>query len=477
MATLQDADKHADAFWDAVDKRYLPAARAHDTATMQRVHDTEMEPAYKAQHKAILKLVDQSNGFSADQHSSDGWLVGLMLAGIALMAGAVMGALWWAARAVRLRITVPLGATADAMQRMSQGDWNIDIAGQDRDDELGIMARATEVFRDAGVAKAAADEEQKRVVDQLSQALSRLAGQDLSFRIEAAFPPAYEDLRHDFNKAVGALGSALGTVLSGTTGLMVSINEIRSASEDLARRNEMQAASLEKTADSISGVSSSMRESAQSAQNAKSASAVAHGQASAGGEVVSRAVGAMAMIKNSSQEISQIVNVIDGIAFQTNLLALNAGVEAARAGDAGKGFAVVASEVRALAQRSADAAQNIKELITTSTLQVEDGVALVDETGAKLREIVDQVAEIDTLIGDIARSTEAQAVNVVQVNDAVQEMDRMTQQNAAMVEQSSAATRTLSVEAERLTDLVGGFRTPGGHTQGSAHRGPVSFAA
>ena len=478
MATLQDADTHADAVWDAVDKRYLPAARAHDTATMQRVHDAEMEPAYKAQHKAILRLVDQSNGFSEAQHSHDGWVVGLMLAGIALLAGLVMGALWWAARAVRLRVTAPLGTMADTMQRMASGDWEMAIDGQNRNDELGIMARSTEVFRDAGMAKASADVEQKRVVDQLSHALSRLAGQDLTIRINDTFPPAYEDLRHDFNKAVGELATALGTVLSGTNGLMVSINEIRTASENLARRNDLQAASLEKTAGSIGEVSTSMRQSAHSAQNAKKASAVAHGQASEGGEVVTRAVNAMAMIKTSSQEISQIINVIDGIAFQTNLLALNAGVEAARAGDAGKGFAVVASEVRALAQRSADAAQNIKELITTSTLQVEDGVALVDETGAKLREIVEQVAEIDTLIGDIARSSESQAVNVVQVNDAVHEMDRMTQQNAAMVEQSSAATRTLALEAERLTDLVGGFRTPDGHMQGGAgYRGPISFAA
>ena len=478
MATLREADAHADAFWEAVDNRYLPAARVHDTAMMQRIHDTEMKPEYKAQHKAILRLVDQSSSFNEAQHRHDGWMVGLMLTGIALMAALVMGALLWAARAIRLRVTEPLGNTAEIMHRMAEGDWNIAITGQDRSDELGKMARSTEVFRAAGLAKAAADQEQKLVVDQLSQALSRLAGQDLSFRINEEFPLAYEALRQDFNKAVGALGTALGTVLSGTNSLMVSINEISTATDDLARRNELQAASLQKTAESMSEVSCSVRESAQSAQNAKKASAAAHSQASEGGEVVTRAVNAMAMIKNSSQEISQIVNVIDGIAFQTNLLALNAGVEAARAGDAGKGFAVVANEVRALAQRSADAAQNIKELINTSTSQVEDGVALVDETGAKLSEIVEQVGKIDTLIGDIARSTESQANNVVQVNDAVHEMDRMTQQNAAMVEESSAATRTLAVEAARLTDLVGGFQTPDGPMQsGSAYRGPIAYAA
>ena len=250
----------------------------------------------------------------------------------------------------------------------------------------------------------------------------------------------------------------IGAVRTTAGGVHTGSDEIRTATEDLALRNEQQAASLEETAASVAAATSLTRQSVESARAARDAIAQTHARATEGGVVVSKAVEAMGAIEQSAREITQIIDVIDGIAFQTNLLALNAGVEAARAGDAGKGFAVVANEVRALAQRSADAARDIKALIDTSTSHVGDGVNLVGETGALLTEILAQVGAVTKQVTDIADTAAAQASNLEQVNVAVGAIDRMTQQNAAMVEESTAATRSLSSEAQRLGELVSQFR-------------------
>jgi len=459
QATLNAADAQADAFWDAVDHRYLPAARAGDRATVQRVHDAELAPAYRVQHAAILKLVDQSNAFSASEHGRDNGLSAGLLALAGLCGLGLVAAIVGLARALRVRVVAPLGETAGAMARMADGDFLTPVDGLDRDDEIGAMARALEVFRAQGQDKARAEADRRAVVAALSAAVTRLAQKDLEVRLDDPFPADYEALRADFNAAIGTLRVAMAGVRVGSTGLMRSIHEIRAASEDLARRNEQQAASLEETAASMNEVSSAVRGAADSTAHVRSASIEAHRQASAGGDVVTRAISAMAAIEGSSQEIGQIVNVIDGIAFQTNLLALNAGVEAARAGDAGRGFAVVANEVRALAQRSAEAARDIKALILNSSTQVASGVELVGETGAVLRGIVEQVGAINGLIEGIADASVKQSLNVQQVNGAVGEMDLMTQKNAAMVEQSSAATRHLADEAGKLAGLVASFRT------------------
>ncbi|MBC2669092.1 methyl-accepting chemotaxis protein [Novosphingobium piscinae] len=264
-----------------------------------------------------------------------------------------------------------------------------------------------------------------------------------------------------FNAAVGKLAAMIAEVCTTVVGVQDGSDEIRAASEDLARRNEQQAASLEETAASIGQTVGLTRHAAESAGVARAAIVQTHARATEGGAVVGRAVAAMSAIEQSAKEITQIINVIDGIAFQTNLLALNAGVEAARAGDAGKGFAVVANEVRALAQRSADAARDIKALIEKSTAHVGDGVGLVGETGTLLTEIVDQVGAVTKQVNDIAETTAAQSANLEQVNSAVTSIDRMTQQNAAMVEQSTAATRVLSNQAQRLGELVAQFRVSG----------------
>jgi len=456
---LKASQQTADAFWAAIEQRYLPAVRRGDLAEARRIHETELAPAYQTQHEAILKLVDLSNTFRAKEHASDDTMVGLSLAGVGALMLAVVVAMVAARRLIASRVLAPLGQTADAMGRMAAGDYASAVAGQQRGDEIGVMAQAMEVFRQAGIAQQQAQREQQEVVAALTAGLSRLAAQDLEYRLHDPFPGDYEVLRLDYNRAQDALMGAIGSVRVGAGSLMRSINEIRAASEDLARRNEQQAASLEETAASMNEVASTVQASAQTAVTVRASTQAAQRQAGEGGAVVTRAVDAMAAIEASSQSIGQIINVIDGIAFQTNLLALNAGVEAARAGDAGRGFAVVANEVRLLAQRSADAARDIKVLISTSSEQVAQGVELVGETGGKLREIEAQVREISGLIEDIATSSERQAANIQLVNGAVGEMDRMTQQNAAMVEQSSAATRSLSDEATRLSDLVASFRT------------------
>jgi len=449
----------ADAFWTAIDKRFLPALAAGDLATMTRVHHDELAPAYQKQHDAVERLVERSTAYRTSLMEHADRLVLVMIAAFLGIALAVFAIVLLAARMIRQRVVRPLVETAETMQRMAEGDYRVEASGAERTDEIGIMARAIGVFRDNGIARAQAQEEQQAVVAALSAGLDCMARQNLEYRIEQAFPEGYEELRANYNTAVDALASAMRTVRVGAASVMTSIAEIRDASDDLARRNEQQASSLAQTANAMHGVTGSVRETATGAREVQAAITAAHGEAHSGGEVVRQAIDAMAAIEASAQEISNIIAVIDGIAFQTNLLALNAGVEAARAGESGKGFAVVATEVRALAQRSAEAAQNIKTLIENSTSQVGEGVRLVGETGNCLTGIVDQIAAVDALVSQIAQAAANQAESLEQVNVEVAAMDRMTQANAAMVEESSAATRSLSAEAERLTELVATFRT------------------
>jgi len=475
FAVLKASQVSADTFWGAVEQRYLPAVRRGDLVEAKRVHEAELAPAYQAQHEAILKLVDMSNSYRAKEHAGDDVMVGLSLAGVGVLMLAVVGAMVVARRLIAGRILAPLGQTAQAMGSLAAGDYHTPVQGQQRGDEIGVMAQAMEVFRQAGLAQQQAQREQQQAVAALTMGLAKLASQDLEFRLYDEFPADYEVLRLDYNRAQDALMEAIGSVRVGAGSLMRSIGEIRSASEDLARRNEHQAASLEETAASLNEVAQTVQASAQMAITVRASTLAAQRQAGDGGAVVTRAVEAMAAIEASSQSIGQIINVIDGIAFQTNLLALNAGVEAARAGEAGRGFAVVANEVRLLAQRSADAARDIKALISNSSVQVAQGVALVGETGGKLREIEGTVREISGLIEDIASSSERQAANIQMVNGAVNEMDQMTQQNAAMVEQSSAATRNLSEEAKHLAELVASFRTRNRNVRPDKLSDPVPF--
>ena len=400
-------------------------------------------------------------------------IAALAIGGIALITIAML-----AARSLSRSIARPITTLTAAMTQLARGDNDIAVDAN-RGDELGDMARAVLVFRDAALAKAEADRAkeaadrakaeadraklgaeaaQRRVVETLDTALAALASGDLTHTISSPFEPEYERLRQSFNSAVEGLEQSISGVARSAKTVRSGAAEIYTASEDLSRRTEQQASRLQETTTATKQVTVMVGETAQRAADARTAIEVANGNAAEGGAIVTEAISAMDAIQTSSEEISQIINLIDSITFQTNLLALNAGVEAARAGDAGKGFAVVASEVRALAQRSADAARDIKTLIHTSSEQVASGVRRVGDTGQMLTLIGSKIGDTNTLINEIAHNTETQADNLKQVSSAVASMDSMTQQNAAMVKEATAAARSLAGEADELATLVARFR-------------------
>jgi methyl-accepting chemotaxis protein len=298
-----------------------------------------------------------------------------------------------------------------------------------------------------------------RAVSELSEGLVHLADNDLTYRLDRPFAAEFEDLRNNYNLSGERLQAAMIQVANSTHSIQGGSEQITEAATDLSRRTEQQAANLEETAAALDEITTTVKRSADNAKQATKASSGAKEDAFQSGQVMGQAVLAMKEIEESSRQITQIIGVIDEIAFQTNLLALNAGVEAARAGEAGRGFAVVASEVRALAQRSADAAKEIKTLIASSSDQVNRGVKLVADTGTALEAIVRSVSEIDALIEEIARSSQEQATGLSQVNTAVNQMDQVTQQNAAMVEETTAAADSLRTETQELAQLVGRFET------------------
>ena len=356
----------------------------------------------------------------------------------------------------------PVKKLTDAMTGIAAGDDSIEAPFVKRGDEIGAMGRALAGFKQAAIdhklaEKALQARNEALVNESFGDGLSRLANGDLTCRIERDLPPAYVQLQRDFNAAMERLQDAMRSISENSGGLKSAAGEISHAADDLSRRTEQQAASLEETAAALDEITATVRKTADGARQANQVVADARGEAQRSGDVVRNAVAAMGQIETSSRQIAQIIGVIDEIAFQTNLLALNAGVEAARAGEAGRGFAVVASEVRALAQRSSDAAKEIKTLINASSQQVESGVDLVNRAGEALQQIVGKVAEISGLVSEISASTQEQSSGLAQVNTAINQMDQVTQQNAAMVEQSTAASHSLAKEADELSELAAKF--------------------
>ncbi len=432
-------------------------------------------------HAVFLRSAAMSAGMT---------LISLCLGGIAIFL-------------VRRTVIAPIKAMTVVMEDMANGNLGAEIPATGRTDEIGDMARSTQIFKndllkvrqleqDAKTAEIRerddrmrrqaeaaahesemlqiAEEERQRseaealaseravVVGSIGAGLARLAEKDLTFRLTERLPPAYARLQENFNAAVEQLAAAFESVSASTDSVHSGSSEITVASNDLSRRTAQQAASLEETAAALDEITATVKKTAEGAKMAREAVAITRSDAQRGGEIVRKAVDAMSKIEKSSREINDIIAIIDEIALQTNLLALNAGVEAARAGDAGRGFGVVASEVRALAQRSADAAKEIKNLISTSTAQVGEGVALVAATGKALEQIESKVSEITYAVSDITNSAQEQALGLEQVNSAVNQMDQVTQQNAAMSEQATAASQQLAQETSRLKRLIAEFK-------------------
>lgn len=328
--------------------------------------------------------------------------------------------------------------------------------------KVWLQASYNPVFDMAGnVAKIVKFASDITELDQIADGLARLADKDLTVTLPNPLSPAFEKLRTDFNETASALNNAMGVIRASSDVVASSASEIATVSDELSHRAEQQAASLEETSAALDQITDTVRKTADGAKQANDTVTKARHEAELSGAVVTRAIDAMGKIQKSSQQIANIINLIDEIAFQTNLLALNAGVEAARAGDSGRGFAVVAQEVRALAQRSANAAKEIKDLISTSRTEVESGVKLVGETGETLNLIIERVSEIDNVVATIAAGANDQATALQEVNVAVAQMDKFTQQNAAMSEESTAASETLSAEAKKLAGEVGNFKLAG----------------
>ncbi|NCP15342.1 MAG: HAMP domain-containing protein [Sphingomonadales bacterium] len=449
----------ANAFWAVLDMRFLPAVKAGNIAQMRKVHAGDLARAYEAQHGHVLKLVEMSNTYREGMVAANHRLTAILLAFASLFALALIAAVLWGVRMIRARAIEPMARFADAMEHIAAGDLAIAVEGAKRDDEIGAMARALEVFRDAALAQRAAEHDQREVVSALGEGITALADKNLQFRFVTCFPQGYAGVRDDFNNALETLSGAMATVCTGARNVQQSISEIRTATDDLASRNEVQADRLAQTARSMAEVTNAIGEVARDAVKVNQSMDTATARAREGSEVVQRAVAAMNAIAQSAQDIAKIVELIDAIAFQTNLLALNAGVEAARAGEAGKGFAVVATEVRGLAQRSAEAAEQIRALIAKSGKEVAEGVQLADSSGSNLTDIVTAIGTMADMVAAIARSAEVQSHRLSDVDRSVAAMDQMTQANAAMVEECSAASRSLSDETVALIKRFSQFRT------------------
>ncbi|MCC0022405.1 MAG: methyl-accepting chemotaxis protein [Nitratireductor sp.] len=403
---------------------------------------------------------------------------------VAAIAFAVVAALiiWLVTGVVR-----PLQRISNFTSNLADGTAHGEVPYLDKSNEIGVLARAVRVFKEATAGdlerQRQMNEERERtarleaeaseralanaksleiVIEALGDAFQRLSNGDLTCEVTTEFDTKLDSLRVDFNSALANLRDAMFNIGNSTRAVTGASDEIRTAADDLSRRTEQQAASVEETAAAVEEVTASVRESAGRAEEAGHLVQKTESSAVKSGEVVKQAVAAMAQIEDSSRQIGNIIGMIDEIAFQTNLLALNAGVEAARAGEAGKGFAVVAQEVRELAQRSANAAKEIKQLIETSSQQVRSGSQLVSETGKALEGIVTEVKDVNVNVLAIVEAVKEQSSTLQEINSAIAEIDKATQQNAAMVEESTAASHGLAKEAVSLTDLLRRFNVGNG---------------
>ncbi len=480
IAILDDIDVAIKSYTDGGTAMVALSAAGKDEEAKLALHQMRRFSTQVADDidKIVARNIDGSHAAylaSQSDFSNTFWLmVGLITASVGLIIGLIVY--------VAAGITAPINRITDAMKILAGGNSAVDIPYAGREDEVGAMAATVEVFRQNALEnlrlsretdeqrseaererqRLAAQERQRaedmhRATSALADGLKALSSGNLACRIDMAFASDFEQLRADFNSAIDQLRTTIEAVANATDAVDTGSSEISSSALDLSRRTEKQAASLEETAAALEEITVNMTNAARRVKEARDVAMLANGEAQKSAGVVSNATDAIGRIENSSREISNIIGVIDEIAFQTNLLALNAGVEAARAGEAGKGFAVVAMEVRELAQRAAAAAKEIKALIQQSANEVETGVRLVNETGAALGTIQTYIATMNQHMDSIAQSSEEQSAGIKEVNHAVNDMDLVTQQNAAMVEQASAAGASLAEEARRLQGLIGQF--------------------
>jgi methyl-accepting chemotaxis protein len=460
---------------------------AADSATLGDALKINQSPEGKARRLAFFAaaraLDDAASQVAVQKAAQANGIVGrthlaLGIGGLGAVACAALLTL-----AMTRFIATPIVQITDVLNRVARGEDGVSIPILRRKDEVGRIAASVQAFQNAArekarleaaalaqdrqlaaerrandEARAFAAQEDRDAFAALAEGLKRLAAGDLTYRVTAALAPRAQGLKDDLNAAMSQLQVALGDIVQHGDAMRSGAGEIAASADDLSKRTEQQAASLEQTAAALDQITATVAKTAQGAAQADAVVASARRDAQASGEVVRHAIDAMGAIEASARQIADIIGVIDEIAFQTNLLALNAGVEAARAGDAGRGFAVVASEVRALAQRSATAAKEIKALIETSNSQVARGVDLVHKTGETLTRIVGQVGAVTDTVSVIAKSAREQAAGLHQINSAINEMDAVTQRNAAMVEQSTAASHGLLQDAHALGELVGRFQ-------------------
>jgi len=461
----------------------LTIVKRKDKSALEAFVSGKLYPAIDPITEDIAKLVDLQIRVANQEfkiaHERSEWtrvvMIGFSI--IALMISA--GALWFIFKGV----SAPLKLMTGRIVEIADGNLDVDIPFSKKKDEIGAIAGALEIFRQGGLrtrqleaeaesnrlaaerervelqqkAEADASERLRIATSGLAVGLQTLASGDLTVVLNEPFASEFEQLRHDFNESVRQLGSALRQVSGTVIAINTGTREIADSSQDLSKRTEQQAAALEETAAALDEITANVSNSAKRSGEAKAVANAATTSATRSVSVVTAAENAMERIEQSSTQISNIIGVIDEIAFQTNLLALNAGVEAARAGEAGKGFAVVAQEVRELAQRSAQAAKEIKVLIRTSSAEVEGGVKLVRETGCALKDIGDFILRINEHVEAIAVSSSEQATGLAQVNIAINQLDQATQKNAAMAEEATAASNSLAHEANSLRELVSGF--------------------
>jgi methyl-accepting chemotaxis protein len=459
---LASMDKDAESLVSTIEQRVADYASAR----------TQLNAVW-GELTAFAELQKQTAGVERTQANG----ISVLTTGLGILLSVVGGI------ALVLTLQRPIGQITSAMRRIADGALDTSISGEQRHDEIGDMARALGIFKENAISKirieeqsdeerAASEHERQRndaekremdrqiefAVNALASGLERMSQGDISTTIDTPFIGRLEQLRQDFNGSMMRLQATMSQIRDNVEMIQGNGNQMAQSAEDLAKRTENQAASLEETAAAVDQITVTVRSSAERAKEADQVVRQAKRSADDSATVVNNAIDAMTRIEEASQQIEQIIGVIDEIAFQTNLLALNAGIEAARAGEAGKGFAVVAMEVRELAQRSAAAAQEIKGLINKSTNEVNSGSQFVQQTGTVLAKISTQIVAISEHVEVIARASHDQSGALQEVNTTVNQMDQMTQQNAAMVEETTAASRELANEADALLGLIRQFK-------------------